>query len=96
MLDEAELSWISRTAGLREHRLQGRPEWIGAGVAIGRGQSLGIGGIAEGGRIAAVGEGIAHAPQGVVGPLHRGLDQVRRVLRVVAAIRQLDALQCGA
>jgi hypothetical protein len=43
-----------------------------------------------------VGEGIAHAPQGVVGPLHRGLDQVRRVLRVVAAIRQLDALQCGA
>jgi hypothetical protein len=50
MLVEAELSWISRTAGLREHRLQGRPEWIGAGVAIGLGQSLGRGGIAEGGR----------------------------------------------
>jgi len=77
MLVEAELSWISRTAGLREHRLQGRPEWIGAGVALGLGQSRRIGGIPEGGRIAGVGEGITHAPQGVEGSQHRGLDQAK-------------------
>jgi hypothetical protein len=66
-----------------EHRFQGRPEWIGAGVLVGLGQPAGMGWLRQGGRIAGVGEGIAHTPQGVECSLHWGFDQPE-------AVRQAD------
>ncbi len=64
-----------------QHRLQGSPEGIGAGLGIDLGQTGAVGRISQRRRFSGVGKGVAQLAQGREGPLHRGVDQAARCLR---------------